>query len=237
MEPFGRNNLCIQACAKGYRVNRLLRTDVTDLVEECNATWLSAWEIWGLVCGDEAVIPHTRSNWHGLRQYIARKPHSTGIKLHGLCHNTYRHVFDAYLYTCRLGRNCRTWTCAGYLDAKGIMRGWVLQVPVETVLVADSFFGSHRLAQYFASVNGPFLIVSKYNNQDEALMGAKQGLAEGQAARGVIKAHGYELVVYKKPKVGHKPPSRLVPFLTSCWFGKSEVQSRVGKPFSPVVAC
>ena len=32
--------------------------------------------------------PHTRSNWHELRQY-AHKPHSTGIKLYVLCDTTY----------------------------------------------------------------------------------------------------------------------------------------------------
>ena len=42
-----------------HRLQRLLRTDVTDLIEECNATWSAAWEIGGAVCGDEAVVPHS----------------------------------------------------------------------------------------------------------------------------------------------------------------------------------
>ena len=42
-----------------YRLQRLLRTDVMDLIQECNATWSSAWEIGGAVCGDEAVVPHS----------------------------------------------------------------------------------------------------------------------------------------------------------------------------------
>ena len=107
-------------------LNRLLRTDVTHLIEECNATWLSAWEIVGAVCGDEAVVPHTGSNWHGMRQYIARKPHFTGRKLYVLCDNTYGYVFDVYLYTGCRGRIHRTGTCAGNVDAKGIMRLWAL---------------------------------------------------------------------------------------------------------------
>ena len=89
---------------------------------------------------------------------------------------------------------------------KGIMRFWALQLPPETVLVADSFFGSHGLAEYFASINRPFLTLSKRNKKDEALTDAKQQLAEGQVARGVIDAYSYKLVVYKNPKVGHKPP-------------------------------
>ena len=94
---------------------------MTGLIEECNATWLSVWEIGGGgggVCGNEAVVPHTGSNWHELRQYIARKPHSTGIKVYVLCDNTYGYVFDVYLYTGRRGRIRRTGTCAGNLDAK-----------------------------------------------------------------------------------------------------------------------
>ena len=74
------------------------------------------------------------TNWHRLRQYIARKPHSTGIKLYVLCDNTYGYVFDVYLYTGRRGRIRRTSTCARNLDAKGIMRCWALQVPPETRL-------------------------------------------------------------------------------------------------------
>ena len=40
-----------------YRLQRLLRTDVRDLIEECNATSSAAWEIGGAVCGGEAVVP------------------------------------------------------------------------------------------------------------------------------------------------------------------------------------
>ena len=137
-----------------------------------------------------------RANWYGLRQYIARKPHSTGIKLYVLCDNTYGYVFDVYLYTGRRGRIRRTGTCAGNLDAKGIMRWWALQVPRETVLVVELFFGSHGLAEYFVSINRPFLTWSKCNKKDEASTDAKQRFTQGHTARGVIKAHGYELVAF-----------------------------------------
>ena len=113
-----------------YRLNRLLRTDVPDLIEECDATWLLAWEIGGGgVCGDEAVVPRTGSNWHEVRQYIAHKAHSTNITLYLLCDNTYGYVFDVYLYKGRRGRIRQTGPCAGNLDAKCIMRWWALQVP------------------------------------------------------------------------------------------------------------
>ena len=85
--------------ARYYRLNRLSYTDMTDLIEECNATWLPAWQIRGAVCGDEPVVPDTGSNWHGLWQYISRKPHSTGIKLYALWQNTYGYVFDVCICT------------------------------------------------------------------------------------------------------------------------------------------
>ena len=50
-----------------YRLQRLLRTDVTDLIETRNATWSAAWEIGGAVCGDEAVVPHSGGRCLGLR--------------------------------------------------------------------------------------------------------------------------------------------------------------------------
>ena len=63
-----------------YRLQRFLRINVTDLIEECNATWSAAREIGGAVGGDEAVVPHSGGRCLGLRQCIARKAHSTGKK-------------------------------------------------------------------------------------------------------------------------------------------------------------
>ena len=88
-----------------YRLQRLLRTDVTDWIEECTATWSTAWEIGGVVCGDEVVVPHSGGRCLGLRQYIARKPHSGGIKLYVLADNGGGYVFDVYLYTGRRARS------------------------------------------------------------------------------------------------------------------------------------
>ena len=100
--------------------------------------------------------PAKGSNLHRLRQYIARKPDSTGIKLYVLCDNKYGYVVNVYLYTGRRRHIRRTGTCARNLDPKGIMRWWGLQLPPESVLVADSFFGSRGLAEYFPSINRLF---------------------------------------------------------------------------------
>ena len=62
-----------------YRLQRLLRTDVMDLIEECDTALSNPWEIGRAVREDEAVVPHTGGRCLGLRQYIACKPHSIGI--------------------------------------------------------------------------------------------------------------------------------------------------------------
>ena len=50
--------------------------------------WSAAWHIGGALCRDEAIVPHTGGRCMGLRQYIARKPHASGIKLYVLADNT-----------------------------------------------------------------------------------------------------------------------------------------------------
>ena len=116
---------------------RLLCTVVTDLVEECNATSLSASEIGGATCGDAAVVRHMGSHWSGLPQYIAHKPLSLGIKLYVLCDNTFGYVMGVYLYIWRRGRIRQTGICVGNIDAKSIMRFRALLLPPQTVPVAD----------------------------------------------------------------------------------------------------
>ena len=59
--------------------------------------------------------------------------------------------------------------------------------------MADSFFGSHGLADYFASINRPFLTLLKRNKKHKAFTNKQQRLDGEQMARGMIDAHGYEL--------------------------------------------
>ena len=131
---------------KYYALRKALRTDVTDLLEECHATCAAAWEI-GAVCGDKALGPHTGGRSMGLCQYIARKPFSTGIKLYVPCDNTHGYVLGVYVYTGCRGRLRHYGSCSGNLDAKGIVRLWAMQIPDTTVLCCDSFFGSHNIAR------------------------------------------------------------------------------------------
>ena len=146
------------------------------------------------------------------------------------------YVFDVYLYTGRRGKVRRFGSCCGKYDAKGIMRLWARMIPQSTILCADSFFGSHGLAEEFAAQRRPFLMLSKRDKRDAGLTRAAALTQEGNMARAIVADKNYELAVYKNPKVGHKPP-RLVPFLTNCWYGEEVPKDRRGNPLPPVVAC
>ena len=219
-----------------HYLQKALRTDITDLLEECNVALAAAWEIGGAGCGDEALVPHTGGRSIGLCQYIARKPHSIGIKLYVLCDNTHGCVLDVYLCTGRRGRLRRYGSCSGNLDAKGIVRFWAMQIPDTTALCCDSFFGSHNIARELAGKGQLFLLLTKRDKTDETLNEAHRATKEGQAARAIVKGAKYEVVVCKNPKVGHKPP-RLVPFVTNLWFPEEGPQHRrTGEELNPVVA-
>ena len=140
-------------CAPSISLQKALRTDVTDLLEECNAAWAAAWEIGGGgvgVCGDQALVAHTGGRSIGIRQYIARKPHSTGIKFYVLCDNTHGCVLDVYLYTGRRGCPRRYGSCNGNPHAKGIVCFSAMQISDTTVLCGDSFLGSRDVAREVA---------------------------------------------------------------------------------------
>ena len=109
----------------------------------------AAWDIAGAVCGDETIVPHTGGRCMGLRQYIARKPNATGIRLYVLADNIGGggYVVDVYLYTGRRGKVRRFGSCAEKSDAKRIVGLWSRLIPLGTVFVADSFSGSHKTSR------------------------------------------------------------------------------------------
>ena len=116
------------------------------------------------------------------------------------------------------------------------MRLWASMIPRSTVLCADSFFGSHEPAEELPAQLRPFLMLSKRDKRDAGLTRAATLTQHGDMARAIVADKNYELAVYKKPKVGHKPPP-LVPFLTNCWYGEEVPKDRRGNPLPPVVAC
>ena len=109
-------------------------------------------------------------------------------------------------------------------------------IPQSTVLCADSFFGSHGLAEEFAAQRRPFLMLSNRDKRDAGLTKATALTQEGYVARAIVADKNYELALYRSPTVGHTPPC-LVSFLTNCWFGEEVPKDRRGNPLPPVVAC
>ena len=95
-----------------------------------------------------------------MRMYIPRKPHAIGVKLCVLADSTTPYVIDMYIYKgkCRL-RGARRYKCASHFTASEITNCWANQLPRDTILVCDSFFGSHKTADSLASRWVPFLFL------------------------------------------------------------------------------
>ena len=64
-----------------YLMQRLIRTDVVSLPEDCHGQWAGAWCMGGGACGDESVVPHKGLLAGPLKMSLVRTPHPTGIKL------------------------------------------------------------------------------------------------------------------------------------------------------------
>ena len=96
------------------------------------------------------------------------------------------------------------------------------------------FFGSHELARDLAAERHAFLLMTKRSGYGVDRAG--QLLAKGQTATCAVDDARYAMVVFKNPKVGHKPP-RVVPMLTNVHFPQARpVHRRSGNDVNPVVA-
>ena len=164
-----------------YVLHRNIRPDVVDLLEECKGQWAGAWRLSGAACGDESGVPHKGIRAGPLRMFIARKPHSTGIKLYCLANATSGYVVDMYLYVGRRGHLRRFGNTAGNFNAQQIMTMWAGLLPSGNILCADSCFGSHELMRDLTADRHSFLMMTKRSTYGVDRAG--QLLAEGQTAR------------------------------------------------------
>ena len=217
-----------------YWMQRLVRTNVVSLLEDCNGQWAGAWCMGVGACGDELVVPHKGLLAGPLKMFIARKPHPTGIKLYCLADATWGYVVGMYFYTGARGTLRRYGTAAGNFDAKNIIKLWASLLPEGTVLCADSFFGSHGLAKELVASKPAFRMMTKRSMYGVTWAGEQP--EEGQTAVCTVADLKYSLCVYKNTKVGHKPP-RVVPMLTNVRFArKGPPHRRSGPKVHPVVA-
>ena len=140
-----------------YYLHKYCRPDVMDLIEAVNAHWAAAWTMGGAATGGETLVPHMGLRAGPLKMYIMRKPHNTGIQLYCLADAGTGYIADVYLHTGRRGVLRRHGCGAGNLNAQQLMAMWSKQLPAYTVLVGDSFFGSHATAQRLAREGRPFI--------------------------------------------------------------------------------
>ena len=81
---------------KFHVLQRLADPAADALIAMCPVHWQGAWELGDVVCGDETVVPH--KGLFAIRQFIPRKPHSTGVKLYALCDAQSHYIWHVYLY-------------------------------------------------------------------------------------------------------------------------------------------
>ena len=230
-------------CYSPYLANLLTRTkyydmvkstkgDIADLLEGCSTQWQEGWTLGQAACGDETIVPFKGKRAGNLRQFVPRKPHSTGLKLYCLADSVNSYTVDVYLYTGRRGALRRASWAAGNLSPSGVVYRWAEQLPAGTTLVADSYFGTMEVAKKLAADRIPFLLLTKRNTQGVAALGAST--APGHMRTVVIKRGGFALGVFKNPKVGQKA-ARVVPFLHNIVFEAFWVTHRLRYRIPPPV--
>lgn len=197
---------------KYYAIHRMSAYDVPPVLQLLSETWSGSWE-WGcFAAGDEILVPHKGKKAGGMRQFIPRKPHPTGIKLYALCDGTSAYCADVYLYMGKQ-RNPSTSPWAGSKSPSEMVLRWHTLLPEKTALVADTYFGSHQMAEALSEAGRPFIMLIK--RSDEMVAELAQDLPAHGMARVVHTEYNYALCVYKNPKVGLKP-ARCVPIVTNC---------------------
>jgi hypothetical protein len=208
-----------------YALQGLTKVDVPLLMEWCSLGWQAIWELGDWMCGDETLVPHKGKRAALIRQYIARKPHTTGIKLYCLCDPDTGFVFDAYLYSGRLTLDDGPTNWAGKASNTEQVWRWHRMLPENVILFGDSAFGSHKVATQLAKDKRPFVLLTK--RTAAMVEQASANLDEGNLQTMSCESLKYMVQVYKNPKVGQKA-ARVVPFLTNCKFPGPPVHHRRG---------
>ena len=223
-DPFLAN---ILSRTEWYALQRCTRVDLTNLLEDCNDVWEQSWVPGAAMAVDEAIIPFKGLRAGHLRQFIPRKPHSTGLKLYNICDSGWAYTYDMYLYTGKRGSLRRRSTVSGSLNPGGIILRAANLLPSSTLIVADTYFGSLELAEKLAArcPPHPFLFLLKRNTPNVKAWGAD--VPAGSIGEAVDPEQKIALAIYKNPKVGGKP-ARIVPMVTNCTFGSEWKSHRRG---------
>ena len=197
-----------------YDIAQASKYSVSSALERCSAQWREGWELGRAATGDETIVPFKGKRAGNLRQFVPRKPHSTGLKLYCLADGVHAYIVDVYLYTGRRGVMQRNSSAHGKNTPAEMMHRWADDIPTGTALIADSFFGTLSVAEALHDRGVPFLVLTKRNTVGVAALGAR---CTPCSCRVAVQPQGFALCVYKNPKVGGKA-ARVVPFLTNCRF-------------------
>ena len=206
---------------------------MTLLIESCNEDRGSLRRLGAVASGDETVVPHKGVRAGPLRQSIPRKPHSTGVTLYVLAVAVEPYVTNVYLYVGARGQLRRASTVQGNMNARQIVNYRADVLLEGTILVADSFFGSHEAAKGLATRGTPFLCKRDERGASEA----GKVVEEGGLATAKVSIANYTLRVYKNPQVGHNPP-RVVLLLSNHGFPQEVVvHKKPGYEMPAIISC
>lgn len=239
---YNPNELCYNAFLASlltrkdyYTIHKNVNCDIADLIRQCNRVWGRSWK-WGRVaCGDETIVPTKSLKAGKFRQFVARKPHNTGLKLYVLSDGRCAYAANVYLYVGRRGvLRRRLADVSGKATAREIVQHWSNNLPPKVALIADSFFGSHTSARDMVAVNRPFLFLARRCHLGVKTAGAE--CSDGEVASAVVRRQRYSLIVYKQPPVGGKS-SRVVPFVSNCLFDAEGVPHKRGYVLPAPVFC
>ena len=203
-----------------YDMVRFCKGNIQTVMEWCNETWAQGWTLGAAATGDETIVPFKGKRAGQLRQFVPRKPHSTGLKLYCLADSVHAYTTSVYLYTGRRGIMRHASSASGRNTPAEMMHRWADELPEGTTIIADSFFGTLSVAAGLHARGIPFLLLTKRNTPGVQALGA--GSRPGEA-RTTVTPEGYHLGTYRNPKVGGKA-ARLVPFLTNCSFDNAPVR-------------
>ena len=164
------------------------------------------------MCGDEAVAPHKGKRVGLLRQFIPRKPHSTGLKLYVLDDGSGPYVYHVYLYTGKRRPLHRARGVAARATADEMVKKWATLGPENCCLVVDSYFSSHAAADDLAARGTPLIMLPK---RAAAGVGAlSRGSTPHSMRSGVRKDTPYGIYTYNNTKEGQKA-ARVVAFFSN----------------------
>ena len=128
-----------------------------------------------------------------MRQFIPRKPQSTGVKLYVLADAVELYVTDVSLYVGARGQLRRASTVQGNMKARQIVIYWANVLLEGTILVADSFLGSHEAAKGLDARGTPFLMLCK--RDERGVSEAGEVLEAGGLATAKVSTCNYTLQV------------------------------------------